>query len=132
MSRAGDARVLVENRPQGGARAVIVFSDADGGVVSRISRLVFLWVALALVGLVVAIGVSYAASQLSKPTVGLASEPISRVTELAPTPAQGKDRPRSRSSTDGSRCDPRHPRPHPAPPDAPGPTAPLFGRQRRE
>ena len=56
----------------------------------RISRQTLLWVALALGGLVVAIGVSYAASQLAKPTVGLASEPISRVKELAPTPVRGK------------------------------------------
>jgi hypothetical protein len=42
------------------------------------------WVALALVGLAVAVGVSYAASQLSKPKVGLTSEPISHVRELAP------------------------------------------------
>jgi hypothetical protein len=45
------------------------------------------WVALALVGLVVAVSVSYAASQLSKPRVGLTSEPISRARELAPEKA---------------------------------------------
>jgi len=72
-------------------------------VKSRVSRPTLLWVALALVGLVVAMGVSYAASQLSKPTVGLASEPISRVTELAPKPAQGKGTaPHPKQHRDGS------------------------------
>ena len=55
-----------------------------------ISRATLAWVALALVGLVVAVGVSYAASQLSKPKVGLTSEPISGVSELAPKSAPGQ------------------------------------------
>jgi len=86
-------------------------------VKARISRPTVLWVALAIAGLVVAMGVSYAASQLSKPTVGLASEPISRVTELAPKPVRGKH------TT-------AHPRQQPPPPttsspSAPPPTAPI-------
>lgn len=51
------------------------------------------WVALALVGLVVAVGISYAASQLSKPKVGLMSEPIPGARELAPAkPARDPSR----------------------------------------
>ena len=93
----------------------------------RISRPTLLWVALALVGLVVAMGVSYAASQLSKPTVGLASEPISRVTELAPKPARGRDTPaHPKQHRDGS---PAGTAPPPttttAPPSNPPPTAPV-------
>lgn len=48
------------------------------------------WVTLAVMGLVIAVGVSYAASQLSKPKVGLTSEPVSGVTELAPKSASSK------------------------------------------
>jgi len=54
------------------------------------------WVTLAVLGLVVAVGVSYAASQLSKPSVGLSSEPVPGVSELAPGPARGGGRPRPR------------------------------------
>ena len=54
------------------------------------SRATFAWVALALVGLVVAVSVSYAASQLSKPKVGLTSEHVSGLSELAPKSAPGK------------------------------------------
>ena len=54
------------------------------------SRATRAWVALALVGLVVAVSVSYAASQLSKPKVGLTSEPVSGLSKLAPQPAPGK------------------------------------------
>lgn len=54
----------------------------------RISRSTVVWLALALAGLVVAVSVSYAASQLSKPQIGLASEPVSGVTELAPKPSR--------------------------------------------
>lgn len=48
------------------------------------------WVAFAVMGLVIAVGVSYAASQLSKPKVGLTSEPVSGVAELAPKSASSK------------------------------------------
>ena len=100
----------------------------------RISRPTLLWVALALAGLVVAMGVSYAASQLSKPTVGLASEPISRVTELAPKPVRGKDtRAHPKQHRDGS---PDGTAPPPstttAPPSTPPPDSAGPGRQRRE
>jgi hypothetical protein len=70
-----------------------------------------LWVAAALAGLVVAVAVSFAASQLSKPRVGLASEPVSGVTALAPNnPRSHANRSRPRPSqppppTDGAESD---------------------------
>ena len=102
-----DARVWLENRPGSGARAVIAFGySAEGSAaMRRVSRSTLAWVALALAGLVVAVMVSFAASRLSKPTVGLASEPVSGVTELAPKPR----RPTSTS-----------PRPKPQPPSTRG------------
>jgi hypothetical protein len=77
---------------------------------SRITRSTLLWVAAALAGLVIAVAVSYAASQLSKPRVGLASEPVSGVTGLAPKrqgQAPGRSRPRNPPPppTDGGRSD---------------------------
>ena len=50
------------------------------------TRRTLLWIVLAIAGLVIAVGASYAASQLSKPRVGLASEPLSGVERLAPAP----------------------------------------------
>jgi len=58
-----------------------------------ITRSTLAWVALAIAGLVVAVSVSFAASQLSKPRVGLASEPISGVADLAPKRARAVGRP---------------------------------------
>jgi hypothetical protein len=50
------------------------------------------WIALALVGLAVAAGVSLAASQLVSERIGLAAEPVSAGKELAPTErGQGPD-----------------------------------------
>jgi hypothetical protein len=50
------------------------------------------WIALALAGLVVAAGVSLAASQLVSERIGLAAEPVSAGKELAPTEqGQGRD-----------------------------------------
>jgi hypothetical protein len=50
------------------------------------------WIALALIGLVLAAGVSIAASKLTRQHIGIASEPLSAGRELAPatttTPAQ--------------------------------------------
>lgn len=80
------------------------------------------WVTLALIGLVVAVSVSYAASQLSKPSVGLTSEPVSGVSELAPRPAAGGAKQRPSRAT---RL-PEHPAntaPAPPPPRT-SPTAP--------
>ena len=50
------------------------------------------WIALALAGLVVAAGVSLAASQLVSERIGLAAEPVSAGKELAPAEqGQGRD-----------------------------------------
>jgi hypothetical protein len=54
------------------------------------SRSTLAWVALALAGLIAAVSVSYAASQLSRPKVGLTSEPVSGVAELAPKQPGGR------------------------------------------
>ena len=59
-------------------------------------------------GLVVAMSVSYAASQLSKPKVGLTSEPISGVSELAPKSAPGKRTHRSRQPKRSPAPSPDH------------------------
>jgi hypothetical protein len=75
------------------------------------------WVTLAVLGLVVAVGFSYAASQLSKPSVGLSSEPVPGVSELAPGPSPGRGQPRRHRA--------EHPPGQPtqtAPPPAPPPT----------
>jgi hypothetical protein len=69
----------------------------------HISTSTLLWVGAALAGLVIAVAVSFAASQLSKPRVGLASEPVSGVTALAPRS------PRSH----GNRSQPRATQPPP-------------------
>ena len=99
----------------------------------RMSRPTLLWVALALVGLVVAMSVSYAASQLSKPTVGLNFLADSRVTELAPKPARGGT-PRApeaapRRLTRGQRPATHD---HNRSTEQPTPDCPGSGRQRRE
>src|SRR4051794_29798850 len=73
------------------------------------------WIALALVGLLVAVGVAYAASRLASPKVALTSEPVSAGAKLAP-PAARKPAPRRvpkhrRSRGNGTTS--------PAPPPAP-------------
>jgi hypothetical protein len=72
-----------------------------------VSRSTLAWVALAVVGLVVAVSVSFAASQLSKPKVGLTSEPVPAVTELAPKSAS--------SEGAGGQARPNRSPEHPAP-----------------
>jgi hypothetical protein len=75
------------------------------------------WVTLALIGLVVAVSVSYAASQLSKPSVGLTSEPVSGVSDLAPKPPlPGRPRRRTRLPEH-----PAHTTPAPTPGTSPTP-----------
>jgi hypothetical protein len=86
--------------------------------VTHLRRSTLVWIALALAGLVVAVSVSYAASRLSKPQIGLTSEPVRGVTELAPKP--------SRPTRTSAR-----PRPQPPPPSTqttpqPPPTAPVV------
>ena len=52
------------------------------------TRKLLLWVATGLVGLVLAAGVSYAATQLSSQRIGLSAEPPSAGEELAPPGAR--------------------------------------------
>ena len=47
-------------------------------------RATVLWTALAVAGVLLVAGVTYAASQLSTQTIGLSSEPLSAGSELAP------------------------------------------------
>jgi hypothetical protein len=81
-----------------------------------------LWFLGALAGVVLAAGVSYAASSLSTQRVGLSAEPPSAGAELAPR-ATPKPRPR-RTATPKPRRTPK-PRatPRPAPTTVPVPTA---------
>lgn len=68
------------------------------------------WLALALLGILVAAGVSIAASRLVSQQIGLASEPISAGDALAPTTTKPARKPR------------RHRAKHP---QAPTPSAPA-------
>jgi hypothetical protein len=72
------------------------------------ARSLLLWIAVGLTGLVLAAGVSYAATQLSSQRIGLSAEPPSAGEELAP-PASGgasrtttPSRPRGRTGTSTS------------------------------
>jgi hypothetical protein len=86
--------------------------------VRRVQRGTLAWILAAVLGLAVAVGVMAAASHLSSQRVGLASEPPSAGSRLAPA---GR---------------PRHPAPKPRPkkvtttttPSAPAPTAPSQGQ----
>ena len=51
-------------------------------------RRLLLWVALAIAGLLVAVGVTTAATSLTSPRVGLQAEPLDAGDELAPKPAR--------------------------------------------
>ena len=86
----------------------------------RMKRTTAVWAALAVAGLIVAVGVSYAASQLSKPSVGLTNEPVSAGVHLAPKPVTPKAHPAV------LRKPKRHHKPRskrPATPPAPAATA---------
>jgi cytoskeletal protein RodZ len=58
------------------------------------------WAVLAIVGLLIAVGVSFAASRLASPNIGLSSEPITAGLKLAPAkttaarPAKTKPKPK--------------------------------------
>jgi hypothetical protein len=56
------------------------------------ARTLLLWIAVGLVGLVLAAGVSYAATQLSSQRIGLSAEPPSAGEELAPPERTGAPR----------------------------------------
>ena len=81
------------------------------------------WAALAIAGLLIAVGVSYAASQLASPNVGISSEPITagaklapaRTVEAKPAPRVKKKRPKPKPPTPTVAT----PEPSPSPPVAP-------------
>lgn len=75
------------------------------------ARTLLAWIAVGLVGLALAAGVTYAATQLSSQRIGLSAEPPSAGEELAPgttsTPGPGSSTPRAPAGT--------HRANHPAP-----------------
>ena len=97
----------------------------------------FIWVVLALAGLVVAGGVSYAASRLAQPSVGLTNEPVSAGVRLAPVRAREHrptSRPQSkphhkRGSSHGGSPTQATPAPVPAPAAVPPPAPPATRPQ---
>ena len=54
-------------------------------------RRLLLWLALAIVGLLVAVGVTTAATNLTSQRVGLSAEPLDAGDQLAPKPARSAD-----------------------------------------
>jgi len=76
------------------------------------ARTLLAWIAVGLVGLVLAAGVTYAATQLSSQRIGLSAEPPSAGEELAPgtTSTTGPG-----SSTSGEPTGTRRGGNHPAP-----------------
>lgn len=100
----------------------------------KLKRTTWMWTALAVAGLVIAVGVSYAAGQLAKPSVGLTNEPVSAGARLTPaaTPA-GKAKPAAKPKRQRPRPQPQPtvaaPPPvtptAPAPAPAPEPSAPV-------
>ena len=54
-------------------------------------RRLLLWLALAIVGLLVAVGVTTAATSLTSQRVGLSAEPLDAGDDLAPEPARSAD-----------------------------------------
>jgi hypothetical protein len=85
------------------------------------------WLALALLGLVLAAGISLAASRLSSQHIGLSSEPLTAGEGLAPSGGDAKQRPAQRPkrhhrSKGGSGS---HAAPHQSLPPAQGAPAPV-------
>ncbi|MFL5818341.1 MAG: hypothetical protein ACJ76L_12170 [Conexibacter sp.] len=56
------------------------------------ARTLFAWIAVGLVGLALAAGVTYAATQLSSQRIGLSAEPPSAGQELSPHARRGRER----------------------------------------
>jgi hypothetical protein len=54
-------------------------------------RRLLLWLALAMIGLLVAVGVTTAATNLTSQRVGLSAEPLDAGDQLAPKPARSAD-----------------------------------------
>jgi hypothetical protein len=83
-----------------------------------------LWFLGALAGVVLAAGVSYAASSLSTQRVGLSAEPPSAGADLAPrATATAKARPRRTATPKPKRTSQPRATPRPAPTTVPVPTA---------
>jgi len=61
-------------------------------------RTLLAWIAVGLVGLALAAGVTYAATQLSSQRIGLSAEPPSAGEELARPPAHGHRHARDRDA----------------------------------
>jgi hypothetical protein len=82
------------------------------------ARTVIAWVVAAVLGLALAAGITLAASQLSSPRVGLASEPLSAGDRLVPRaqPQPAQRRP-SRSSRPSQSSQPSHAQPSRTPSD---------------
>ena len=94
----------------------------------NLRRGTLMWAALALAGLVVAVGVSFAASKLAEPSVGLTNEPVSAGARLAPTRTQTtEDRParkqKRKRKRGGASTTPAAPPPATTRPVAPPPTS---------
>ena len=88
------------------------------------------WIALALAGLLVAVGVAYAASRLASTKVALTSEPVSAGAKLAPPERKPVPAPRHRRSHGHGGTTPASPPPVttttvPPPPARTTPTRPA-------
>lgn len=93
------------------------------------SRTVVAWLVLAIVGLVMAVGVAYAASRLASPKVGLSSEPLTAGARLGPrtrgaTRPQPSHRRKGRKHNGSTQATPAPTTPS-APPVTPPPPAPT-------
>lgn len=75
----------------------------------RVPRGTLAWILAALVGLAVAVGVMAAASHLSSQRVGLASEPPSAGTRLAPAREPRRRAPKPRRKQDAAKTTPSAP-----------------------
>ncbi len=81
-------------------------------------RRLLLWLALALVGLLVAVGVTTAATNLTSQRVGLQAEPLDAGDQLAPKPARSAD-PTPKPKPKPKRTSTPQPTPDPTPAAAP-------------
>jgi len=67
-------------------------------------RTVLAWIAVGLIGLALAAGVTYAATQLSSQRIGLSAEPASAGEELAPPHRAQRTRPATAPATPATRA----------------------------
>lgn len=66
-------------------------------------RPTLVWATLAVIGLLIAVGVSYAASRLASPDVGLSSEPITAGSKLAPPRSDADSKERANRTKRGKK-----------------------------